>query len=213
VSAGLCSAWTQLKRCLTEREILATVDYPFIVTLYYCFQSPDHLFLVMDYCAGGEFFRMLKSQPERRIPEVAHHHARTPEPACPRFSDAHICIARTLTHSCGIPMQEWVRFYAAEVLLALEYLHRCGFIYRCFVLAAPDGCTARTDGARASAPPSIPCIPPLLYLFTHPFYTLSPTPSIPCRLYTETDPWPAKLLHKPELAPLNPKPRTWNIET
>jgi protein-serine/threonine kinase len=73
----------QLKRCLTEREILATVDYPFIVTLYYCFQSPDHLFLVMDYCAGGEFFRMLKSQPERRIPE------------------------------------EWVRFYAAEVLLAL----------------------------------------------------------------------------------------------
>jgi serine/threonine protein kinase len=32
-------------------------------------QSSDHLFLVMDYCAGGEFFRMLKSQPERRIAE------------------------------------------------------------------------------------------------------------------------------------------------
>jgi protein-serine/threonine kinase len=30
----------QLKRCLTEREILATVDNPFIVTLYYCFQVP-----------------------------------------------------------------------------------------------------------------------------------------------------------------------------
>ena len=66
----------KLKRCLTEREILATVDYPFIVTLYYCFQSPDHLFLVMDYCAGGEFFRMLKSQPERRIPEVSCHFLR-----------------------------------------------------------------------------------------------------------------------------------------
>lgn len=79
----MLSPLLQLKRCLTEREILATVDYPFIVTLYYGFQSPDHLFLVMDYCAGGEFFRMLKSQPERRIPE------------------------------------EWVRFYASEVLLAL----------------------------------------------------------------------------------------------
>ena len=67
---GNTCEWKQLKRCLTEREILATVDYPFIVTLYYCFQSPDHLFLVMDYCAGGEFFRMLKSQPERRICEV-----------------------------------------------------------------------------------------------------------------------------------------------
>ncbi|KAJ1465591.1 hypothetical protein T484DRAFT_1864195 [Baffinella frigidus] len=32
-------ARNKLKRCLTEREILATVDYPFIVTLYYCFQS------------------------------------------------------------------------------------------------------------------------------------------------------------------------------
>ncbi len=30
--------FVQLKRCLTEREILATVDNPFIVTLYYCFQ-------------------------------------------------------------------------------------------------------------------------------------------------------------------------------
>ncbi len=48
----------------------------------------------MEYCAGGEFFRMLQKQPGKCLPEPC------------------------------------VRFYAAEVLLALEYLHLMGFIYR-----------------------------------------------------------------------------------
>ena len=32
--------------------------------------------------------------------------------------------------------RQWVKFYGAEVLLALEYLHSCGFIYRCGSLRA-----------------------------------------------------------------------------
>jgi protein-serine/threonine kinase len=84
----------KVKRVLTEREILATTDHPFIVTLYCSFQGADKLYLVMEYCAGGEFFRMLQRQPSKCLPESS------------------------------------VRFYAAEVLLALEYLHMMGFIYR-----------------------------------------------------------------------------------
>jgi len=84
----------KVKRVLTEREILATASHPFIVTLYWSFQSADKLYFVMDYCAGGEFFRMLQRQPGKCLPE------------------------------------ESVRFYSAEVLLALEYLHMMGFIYR-----------------------------------------------------------------------------------
>lgn len=84
----------KVKRVLTEREILATADHPFIVTLYCSFQTQDKLYFVMEYCAGGEFFRMLQRQPGKCLPESA------------------------------------VRFYAAEVLLALEYLHLKGFIYR-----------------------------------------------------------------------------------
>jgi len=84
----------KVKRCLTEREILATANHPFIVTLYYSFQSSDHLYFVMEYCAGGEFFRTLQKQPNKCLPE------------------------------------DHARFYAAEVLLALEYLHMMGFIYR-----------------------------------------------------------------------------------
>jgi len=87
-------ARNKIKRCLTEREVLATVEHPFIVTMHFSFQTPDFLYFITDYCAGGEFLRMLKKQPNNRVPE------------------------------------EWIKFYGAEVLLALEYLHQCGFVYR-----------------------------------------------------------------------------------
>lgn len=47
----------KIKRALAEQEILATSCHPFIVTLYHSFQSEDHLYLCMEYCSGGEFFR------------------------------------------------------------------------------------------------------------------------------------------------------------
>jgi protein-serine/threonine kinase len=47
----------KIKRALAEQEILATSNHPFIVTLYHSFQSDDHLYLCMEYCSGGEFFR------------------------------------------------------------------------------------------------------------------------------------------------------------
>lgn len=84
----------KVKRVMTEREILATTNHPFIVTLYHSFMSMDNLYFVMEYCAGGEFFRTLQKQPGRCLPEEA------------------------------------TKFYTAEVLLALEYLHSKGFIYR-----------------------------------------------------------------------------------
>jgi len=84
----------KVKRVLTEREVLATADHPFIVTLYYSFQSKDKLVFIMQYCAGGEFYRLIQRQPNKCLTE------------------------------------EQARFYGAEVLLALEYLHMKGFIYR-----------------------------------------------------------------------------------
>ena len=79
---------------LTEREVLAGANHPFIVGLYYTFQSADYVYFVMDYCGGGEFFRTLQRQPNRCLPE------------------------------------KWARFYCAEVVLALEYVHMMGYVYR-----------------------------------------------------------------------------------
>lgn len=59
----------KIKRALAEQEILATSNHPFIVTLYHSFQSEDHLYLCMEYCSGGEFFRALQTRPNKCIPE------------------------------------------------------------------------------------------------------------------------------------------------
>jgi len=84
----------KVKRALTEREILATSCHPFIINLHYCFQSHKKLIFIMEYCAGGEFYKMIQRQPQKCLTE---QHA---------------------------------KFYAAEVLAALEYLHSKGYIYR-----------------------------------------------------------------------------------
>src|SRR3982074_308886 len=59
----------KIKRALAEQEILATSNHPFIVTLYHSFQSEDHLYLCMEYCSGGEFFRALQSRPGKCLKE------------------------------------------------------------------------------------------------------------------------------------------------
>ncbi|KAK5778225.1 hypothetical protein RI543_003884 [Arxiozyma heterogenica] len=59
----------KIKRVLTEQEILATSDHPFIVTLYHSFQSEDYLYLCMEYCMGGEFFRALQTRKSKCISE------------------------------------------------------------------------------------------------------------------------------------------------
>ncbi|KAJ8523452.1 hypothetical protein ONZ45_g4 [Pleurotus djamor] len=84
----------KIKRALTEQEILATANHPFIVTLYHSFQSEGYLYFCMEYCMGGEFFRALQTRPGKCLSE------------------------------------DGSRFYAAEVVAALEYLHLMGFIYR-----------------------------------------------------------------------------------
>ncbi|KAJ3381009.1 serine/threonine protein kinase, AGC [Lobulomyces angularis] len=84
----------KIKRVLAEQEILTASNHPFIATLYHTFQSEEHLFFIMEYCCGGEFFRALQFLPGKALPESG------------------------------------AKFYAAEVICALEYLHLQGFIYR-----------------------------------------------------------------------------------
>ncbi|KAH3900767.1 serine/threonine-protein kinase SCDLUD_003772 [Saccharomycodes ludwigii] len=59
----------KIKRVLAEQEILATSNHPFIVTLYHSFQTGDYLYLCMEYCMGGEFFRALQTRKTKCISE------------------------------------------------------------------------------------------------------------------------------------------------
>jgi len=46
----------QVEHTKTERSVLESVSHPFIVNLHYAFQTPKKLYMVLEYCAGGELF-------------------------------------------------------------------------------------------------------------------------------------------------------------
>lgn len=103
----------KIKRALAEQEILATSNHPFIVTLYHSFQSEDYLYLCMEYCSGGEFFRGSFCCLVLVL-----------------FAGANYTIPALQTRPGKSISEDAARFYAAEVTAALEYLHLMGFIYR-----------------------------------------------------------------------------------
>eukprot|EP00128_Syssomonas_multiformis_P009277 Colp12_sorted_trinity150504_noHs@7767 len=82
----------QVAHVRAERDIMAEADNPWIVQLFYSFQDTTHLYLVMEFCSGGDLMTML---------------------------------IRYDTFS-----EDTTRFYIAETVLALNSIHRLGFIHR-----------------------------------------------------------------------------------
>jgi len=56
-----------VKYAKTERNVLTYTAHPFIVGLKYAFQTPEKLFLLLDYAAGGNMSRALHK--DKRFPE------------------------------------------------------------------------------------------------------------------------------------------------
>ncbi|KAJ2784154.1 hypothetical protein H4R18_001281 [Coemansia javaensis] len=52
----------QIAFTMTERSILSEVQHPFIVKLFYAFQSNSKLYLIMEYVAGGELFTHMANE-------------------------------------------------------------------------------------------------------------------------------------------------------
>jgi len=52
---------SQIRHVLTERDILASTSSPWLVRLLYAFQDPLHVFLAMDFIAGGDFRTLLNN--------------------------------------------------------------------------------------------------------------------------------------------------------
>jgi len=94
-----------MKYILTEKNVLARTNHPFIVRLLSSFQTKERLFLIMEYCPGGDLSQHLLKEK--------------------RFSE------------------DRARIYLAEVLLAIEDLHRRNIIYRDL---KPDNVILDKDG-------------------------------------------------------------------
>ncbi|KAM3142373.1 hypothetical protein pb186bvf_005530 [Paramecium bursaria] len=52
---------------MTERNVLSITSHPFIVKLRCAFQTQDKLFMILDYCPGGDLGELLQKQ--KRLPE------------------------------------------------------------------------------------------------------------------------------------------------
>ncbi|ELP86520.1 hypothetical protein EIN_034610 [Entamoeba invadens IP1] len=101
----------EVEHTLTEKNILAKVKHPFLVNLYYSFQTSSALHYVIDYCPGGELYALMQS-------------------------------SKTFK-------EQRAKFYAAQMVLAIEHLHNQGVIYRDIkpenIMVCEDGYIRLTD--------------------------------------------------------------------
>ena len=64
----------QVEHVRSEKEILMSIDHPFIVTLVAAFQDERRLYMLMEYVNGGELFSYLRKQGRLSI-EAARFYA------------------------------------------------------------------------------------------------------------------------------------------
>lgn len=82
----------QVKRVLTEKDILLNLSNPYIVDFYYSIATNQNIYIVMEYLPGGDLFSLL--------------------------------------HNLGSVDEESVRIYVAQIITALNYLHKEGIVHR-----------------------------------------------------------------------------------
>ena len=80
-----------LRYAITECNILKESNCPFILKLHYSFQTPDNLYMILDYCSLGDLSYQLQ---------------------------------------ISLLEEDEAKFYIAELILAIEYLHKHNIIYR-----------------------------------------------------------------------------------
>ena len=84
----------QLAHVRAERDILVEADHTWVVKMYYSFQDPINLYLIMEFLPGGDMMTLLMKKD-------------------------------TLS-------EEVTQFYIAETALAIDSIHKVGFIHRYF---------------------------------------------------------------------------------
>ena len=60
----------QLKYAIAECKILKSIRHPFILPLFWAFQSDTHLFMVLEFCSLGDFSRLLSYVHHLNIPQA-----------------------------------------------------------------------------------------------------------------------------------------------
>ncbi len=53
---------------MTERDILVSINHPFLIKIHSSFQDQKKLYLLLEYCPGGELFGLLSKK--KRLTET-----------------------------------------------------------------------------------------------------------------------------------------------
>lgn len=91
----ICGSKTDVRHTKAERDVLVSVNKesnPFIVRLHFAFETERRLYLVQEFCCGGELFRRMEFE--------------------------------------RLMLEKDALFYLSEIVVALEYLHSKGIVYR-----------------------------------------------------------------------------------
>lgn len=59
----------ETQRMMMEQRVMALLDHPFVTKFYGSFETKDAYHLVMEYCAGGDFYFLLDRYENNRLPE------------------------------------------------------------------------------------------------------------------------------------------------
>ncbi len=100
----------QVEHTMTERMIMVSIVHPFTLALRHAFQTADKLYMVTDYCQGGELFFHLKK--------------------LRRFTEGELKMTSDIANCSKCLVSGMMRFYSAQVSLALAHLHDHLIIYR-----------------------------------------------------------------------------------
>ena len=94
---------------LNERKIASTLNHPSVTRLEFCFTSPSSAFEVFELYSGGSIFHHICNS-GKYAPEISN---------APRWASG----KKGLNEKC-------VKFWGAEVLSGLIYLHKHGILHR-----------------------------------------------------------------------------------
>lgn len=111
----------KVKYVMMEKNILSKMHHPFIVRLYYTFQDSGYLYMAMDLAHGGELRSLIASEHRKHNALMAEMEGTNNEESGngkPQVESYKACDVRT------------ARFYMAEIIEALEYLHNQNIIHR-----------------------------------------------------------------------------------
>lgn len=126
---------------LTERNALISINHPFIVSAKYTFQTATSVFIVLDYVPGGELLKQLETEGENNeYDSYSYSKSSTDTKSSDDINSKSSKNELGLSKCKSILMYDSnnyggfdlkrARIYAAQLAMAIQYLHSIGFIHR-----------------------------------------------------------------------------------